>query len=306
VSDDDLYWTLVDIANGLLSGTMLGGFYAITALGLALTFGVMRLVNLAHGDWLIFAAYLAMVGLSLVPVSPFWTLLLVVPVMFVIGFGVQYLLLNGVSVQAMELKGLSGGFGVMSPVLVTFGMSIVLSHSLLAWFSSDTVIIQNSFSYSAIHLSEDLGVSMLRLVFFLVAVAIMIGMHLFLRVTHIGRAIRAAADDAEIAPLMGMRVAPLYAVASGLSFAVAGVAGVMIGMSRPFHPFDGPPFLLIAFGVVIVGGLDSVIGTLIGGMLLGIVQVLAGTYFGPSAQLIAGYMLILMVLAFRPQGLFGR
>jgi branched-chain amino acid transport system permease protein len=147
---------------------------------------------------------------------------------------------------------------------------------------------------------------MLRLVFFLVAVAIMIGMHVFLRVTHTGRAIRAGADDAEIAPLMGMRMAPLHAVASGLSFAVAGVAGVMIGMSRPFQPFDGPPFLLIAFGVVIVGGLESLVGTLIGGILLGIVQVLAGTYFGPSAQLIAGYMLILMVLAFRPQGLFGR
>jgi branched-chain amino acid transport system permease protein len=306
MSNEDFYWALIDIANGLLSGTMLGGFYAIIAFGLALTFGVMRLVNLAHGDWLIFAAYLATVTLSLVPVSPFWTLLLVLPVMFVIGFGLQHLLLNRVSVQAMEQKGMSAGFGLMSPILVTFGMSIVLSHAMLAAFSSDTVAIRNSLSYSAIQLSDDLNISTLRLVFFVLAIAILGGMHLFLRGTHIGRAIRAASDDAEIAPLMGMRTAQIYAVASGLSLAVAGVAGVMIGMSRPFQPFDGQQFLLIAFGVVILGGLNSLIGTLLGGVLLGIVQVLAGTYFGPSAQLVAGYMLILMVLAFRPQGLLTR
>jgi branched-chain amino acid transport system permease protein len=306
LTSEGVYWAFIDIANGLLSGAMLGGYYAIIAFGLALTFGVMRLVNLAHGDWLIFAAYLAMVVLSVAPVSPFWTLLLVVPVMFAIGYGLQRLLLNRVSVQAMEQRGMSASFGLMSPILVTFGMSIVLSHALLAGFSSDTMLIRNALSFSAIQISEDLNISTLRLIFFLLAVAILIGMHLFLRGTHIGRAIRAASDDAEIAPLMGMRTAQVYAVASGISLAVAGVAGVMIGMSRPFQPFDGQQFLLIAFGVVILGGLNSLVGTLVGGVLLGVVQVLAGTYIGPSAQLVAGYMLILMVLAFRPQGLFTR
>ncbi len=306
MTSEGVYWAFIDIANGLLSGAMLGGYYAIIAFGLALTFGVMRLVNLAHGDWLIFAAYLAMVVLSVAPVSPFWTLLLVVPVMFAIGYGLQRLLLNRVSVQAMEQRGMSASFGLMSPILVTFGMSIVLSHALLAGFSSDTMLIRNALSFSAIQISEDLNISTLRLIFFLLAVAILIGMHLFLRGTHIGRAIRAASDDAEIAPLMGMRTAQVYAVASGISLAVAGVAGVMIGMSRPFQPFDGQQFLLIAFGVVILGGLNSLVGTLVGGVLLGVVQVLAGTYIGPSAQLVAGYMLILMVLAFRPQGLFTR
>ena len=105
---------------------------------------------------------------------------------------------------------------------------------------------------------------------------------------------------------MGIRTAHVYGLASGIALAVAGAAGVMIGMIRTFQPFDGPQFLLIAFGAVIIGGLGSIAGSLVGGVLLGITQVLAGTYFGPSAQLVGGYMLILFVLAFKPQGLFSR
>jgi branched-chain amino acid transport system permease protein len=306
MSDEDVYWTLIDVANGLLSGSMLGGYYAIVAIGLSLTFGVMRFVNLAHGDWLVFAAYLAVALVSALAVAPFWSLLAVAPVMFAIGYTLQRYLLNRVSVQALEAKGLSTAYGLMSPILVTFGISIVLAHGLLAAFSSNTRQIQNELSYSAIRIGEDLSVSTLRLIFFVVALAILFGLHLLLRSTHLGRAIRAASDDVEVATLMGIRPARIYALASGLSLAVAGVAGVMVGMSRPFQPFDGPQFLLIAFGVVILGGLGSLLGSLVGGVLLGIVQVLAGTYFGPSAQLVAGYMLILLVLAFRPQGLFAR
>lgn len=306
MNSDDIYWALIDLANGLLSGTMLGGYYAIIAIGLSLTFGVMRLVNLAHGDWLIFSAYLATVFVGLLPVSPFWALLVVAPIMFAIGYLIQHLLLNRVSVQAMEQKGMSTSFGLMSPILVTFGMSIVLSQLMMAGFGADTRSIPNALSFSAIRLNEDLSISTLRLIFFGLAVGILILVQFLLRTTFIGRAIRAASDDAEIAPLMGMRTDNIYAVASGLSLAIAGVAGVMIGMLRPFQPFDGPQFLLIAFGVVILGGLGSLVGTLAGGIILGIVQVLAGTYFGSSAQLVAGYMLILLVLAFRPQGIFSR
>ncbi len=306
MTSEDLYWALIDLANGLLSGTMLGGYYAIIAIGLSLTFGVMRLVNLAHGDWLVFGAYLAMIFVGLLPVSPFWALIVVAPIMFAVGYLIQHLLLNRVSVQAMEQKGMSTSFGLMSPILVTFGMSIVLSQAMMAGFSSDTRLIRNALSFSAIKLNEDLNISTLRLIFFGVAVAILVLVQILMRATFIGRAIRAASDDAEIAPLMGMRTNHIFAFASGISLAIAGVAGVMIGMSRPFQPFDGPQFLLIAFGVVILGGLGSLIGTLVGGVILGIVQVLAGTYFGPSAQLVAGYMLILLVLAFRPQGIFSR
>lgn len=303
---EDVYWTFIDIANGLLSGTMLGGYYAILSIGLAITFGVMRLVNLAHGTWLVVAAYLATVVLQVVPVSPFLNLIVVVPIMYGIGYWVQRLLLNRVSAQAMEARGIPPTFALMSPILITFGLAIVLSHLLLAIFESNARSIQNALSFSAINLSQDLSVSTLRLIFFCIAVVILAAVSLFLRRTHIGRAIRAASDDAEIAPLMGMRTARVYAVASGVSLAVAGVAGVMIGMSRTFQPFDGTQFLLVAFGVVILGGLGSILGSLVGGILLGVTQVLAGTYFGPSAQLVAGYMLILLVLAFRPQGLFAR
>ncbi len=304
--DDDLSWALIDEANGLLSGAMLGGYYAIIAVGLSLTFGVMRLVNLAHGDWLVFAAYLATVLIAVLPISPFWTLVLVAPAMFAIGYGLQRFMLNRVSVQALERKGVSTSFGLMSPILVTFGLSIVLAQALLAGFSANTQAIRNELSYSAIRLAEDLNVSTLRLIFFLLALALLVGLNFLLRSTHLGRAIRAASDDIEIASLMGIRPASVFAITSGLALAIAGVAGVMVGMTRPFQPFVGPQFLLIAFGVVVLGGLGSLVGSLVGGVLLGVVQVLAGTYFGPSAQLVAGYMLILLVLAFRPQGLFAR
>ena len=303
---DDLYYGIIDLANGLLSGALLGASYALIAIGLTLTFGVMRLVNLAHGDWLVFAAYLAAALLRLVPISPFWIILVVAPIMFAIGYAIQIGLLNRVSVQAMERRGLSGGFGLMSPILVTFGMSIVLSQVLLGVFSADTQVIRNTLSYDSIPLGEDLNIPTLRLLFFGITIVVLLAISALLRSTHIGRAIRAAADDIETAPLMGMRTETIYAVASGLSLAVAGVAGVMVGMTRPFGPFDGPQFLLVAFGVVILGGLGSLAGSFFGGVLLGIVQVLAGTYFGPSAQVVAGDMLVLAVLAFRPQGLFAR
>lgn len=304
--NEDLYWMFIDVANGLLSGSMLGGYYAVIAIGLALNFGVMRLVNLAHGDWLILAAYLAVAFLSMANVSPFWTLVLVVPVMYVIGYVIQRVMLNRVSVQAAERRGMSASFGLMSPLLVTFGMSIVIGQGLLAVFDSNAMAIRNELSFDAIRLGEDLTVSTLRLIFFGIALLMLALVQFFLHGTHMGRAIRAASDDPEIAALMGMNANKVYAVASGISLATAGVAGVMIGMSRSFQPFDGPTFLLIAFGVVILGGLGSMVGALVGGLILGIVQVLAGTYFGPSAQLVAGYILILFVLAVRPQGLFSR
>ena len=306
MNNENLYWGLIDIVNGLLSGSMLGGYYAIISIGLALNFGVMRLVNLAHGDWLIVAAYLTVALLARLPVSPFVMLVLVVPIMYAIGYGIQRLLLNRVSVQAAERRGMSTNFGLMSPLLVTFGMSIVISQVLLAIFDSNAVIIQNDLSYAAIRLGEDLNISTLRLIFFCIALVMLLFIHFFLNATHTGRAIRATSDDAEVAALMGMNSNKIYAVASGISLATAGVAGVMIGMSRTFQPFDGPTFLLIAFGVVILAGLGSIAGALIGGVLLGVVQVLAGTYFGPSAQLVGGYILILLVLAIKPQGLFSR
>ncbi len=302
----ELYWSLIDIANGLLTGSVIGGYYAMISIGLAMTFGVMRLVNLAHGDFIIVGAYLAVVMLNFLPVSPFFTLIIVVPLMFCLGYVLQRVLINHVSVQAMERKGLSTNYGLMAPILVTFGLGIFISHLLLGIFESDARQLKNSLAFSAIRISEDLNISLLRFIFFVIGVIILIALHLYLNRTHAGRAIRAASDDAEISPLMGINTAHVYGLALGISMAIAGAAGVMIGMIRTFQPFDGPQFLLIAFGAVIIGGLGSIVGSLVGGILLGITQVLAGTYFGPSAQLVGGYMLILFVLAFKPQGLFSR
>jgi branched-chain amino acid transport system permease protein len=304
--EEDLYWALIDIANALLTGTLIGGYYAMLAIGLALSFGVMRLVNLAHGEFLIVGAYLSAVILQVLAIPTFLVLVFVVPIMFGIGYALQRFLLNRVSVQAMERRGMSANFGLMAPILVTFGLGIFISHALLAIFASDAMTIRNALAFSAIRLSADLTMSLLRFIFFLIAVVILIALSLFLRHSATGRAIRAAADNPTYAALMGIRTDHVFAVALGLSLAISGVAGFMIGMSRTFQPFDGPQFILIAFGVVIIGGMNSIVGTLVGGVLLGIVQVLAGTYFGPSAQLVGGYMLVLAVLAFFREGLFSR
>lgn len=306
MTEEDLYWFAIDLLNGVLSGAMLGGYYALVSVGLALNFGVMKLVNLSHGDWLIVAAYLCATLLTATGAAPFWAPLVVVPLMYCVGYAVQRGVLNHVSSQAAERRNLPPVYGLMLPLLVTFGLSIVLSQGMLMVFSADAASIRNDWSYSAIRLSPDLSISTLRFGFFIVAVLLLAGLATWLRRTHIGRAIRAASDDPEIAALMGMRTAHIYAVASGVALASASVAGFMIGMSRSFQPFDGAPFLLLAFGVVILGGLGSVFGSLIGGVVLGIVQVLAGTYFGPAAQQVAGYLLILLVLAVRPQGLLAR
>lgn len=304
--EEQVYWTLIDLANALLTGTFIGGYYAILAIGLALSFGVMRLVNLAHGEFLIVGAYLSAVILQILPIPSFLVLAIVVPVMFAIGYALQRFLLNRVSVQAMERRGMSANFGLMAPILVTFGLGIFISHLLLAIFASDAKSIPNALAFSAIRLSQDLSISTLRFIFFLVAVVLLVLLYLFLRYSATGRAIRAASDNPAYAALMGIRTDHIFAVALGISLAISGVAGFMIGMTRTFQPFDGPQFILIAFGVVIIGGMNSVVGSLVGGILLGIVQVLAGTYFGPSAQLVFGYMLVLAVLAFFREGLFSR
>ena len=306
MGDEDLYWFAIDLANGLLSGAMLGGYYALISVGLALNFGVMRLVNLSHGDWLIVAAYLCVTFIAATGVAPLWSLIVVVPLMYGIGYAVQRGLLNHVSVAAAERRNLAPVFGLMLPLLVTFGLSIVLSQAMLLIFSSDAATIRNEWSFSAIRLSEDLSISTLRFGFFLAAAVLLAALSIWLKGTHIGRAIRAASDDPEIAALMGVRTAHIYSVASGVALASASIAGFMVGMSRSFQPFDGSPFLLMAFGVVVLGGLGSLMGSFFGGILLGIVQVLAGTWFGPAAQQVAGYLLILFVLAVRPQGLLAR
>lgn len=305
-SGEDAYFWFIDIVNGLLTGTLLGGSYAVIAVGLSLIFGVMRSVNLAHGSWLVASAYLATLVLDRVSFSPFFTIAVVCPVMYVVGYMLQRFLLNRVSAQAMERRGMSANYGLMAPLLVSFGISIVIPQLLQIEFSADLRRLDNDLAFSGLRINDDLSVSTLLLIFFGVAVAVLAGLHVFLRSTNVGRALRAASDNLVVAKLMGIRTEHIYAVATGLSLGLVGLAGVMVGMRTTFQPFAGGGYLLVAFGVVVIGGLGSVWGCLVGGMILGIVQVLAGTYFGPSAQLVTGYALILFMLARRPQGLFAK
>lgn len=306
MAGSDIYWTVIDVLNALLTGTMLGGYYAAISLGLALPFGVMKQVNLAYGDWLVACAYLIVVLVNVTGLSPIATLIIVVPAMFALGYGIQRLLLNRVSVQAMEQRGLPPTFGVMSPILVTFGLSLIISRGLQFQFGVDVRSIPSSLAYSSIPITADIQVSTLRLIMFGLAVLALEAMRLFITRTHIGRALRATSDDVEVSQLMGMRPASIYAIAGGISMATAAVGGLMVGLSRTFQPFSGPEFLLIAFGVCVIGGVGSMRGILAGGVLLGIVQVMAGTFLTSSSQLIAGYMFILAVLAFSSRGSLAR
>ena len=295
MNNDDLYWVFVDLANGVLSGAMLGGYYALISVGLALNFGVMRLVNLSHGDWLIVAAYLAVAFLSATGVAPFWSLALVVPVMYAVGYVVQRGLLNHVSVQAAERRGMSPVFGLMLPLLVTFGLSIVLSQGMQLVFSSDAVTIKNDLSYSAIKLTDDLSISTLRFGFFIAAAVLLVALSLWLKGTHTGRAIRAASDDPGDRRAHG-------ACARRTSTPVCERRRARVGLDRRR---DGRHVALVPAvrrATVPAHGLrrrhprrpsarspaaSSAASSSASS------RVLAGTYFGPAAQQVAGYLLIL-------------
>lgn len=281
--------------NAVLAGLLLGGVYALFACGLSLVFGVLRIVNLAHGDLTVLAAFLAVVATSTLGVPPLVTLVVVVPAMALLGYVLQRTLLQ---------RSLAGG--ELAPLLVTFGLSIVLQNALLQTFSADTQSLPaGSFGTASLRLGDGLAVGWLGLTTLLVAVAVLAGLQLLLGRTAIGRAIRATSDDPETAQLMGLDHRRVYATATALALATVALAGVFYGMRGTFTPTQGPQLLIFAFEAVIIGGLGSLWGTLAGGLVLGLAQAV-GAYIQPSYGVLAGHLVFLLVLAVRPQGLVRR
>jgi branched-chain amino acid transport system permease protein len=282
-----MYWI-----NTIIQGALVGGLYALFAAGLSLMFGVMRIINLAHGDFIVLSAYLAIVVMDVVGVNPLAALLIVTPLMFGIGYVLQRGLLN-----------FTIGRDLLRPLLVTFGLSVVIQNLLLEVFSADSRRIQLPWlEMSSVQLGGQLAIGLMPATVFVVAVVVIGGLELLLFRTDLGRAFRATSDDTDIARLYGVNNRKIYAMATALALAVVSIAGVLFGIRTIFDPTIGPARLLYAFEVVIIGGLGSLWGTLAGGVILGVSQAV-GAAFDPSWDTLAGHLVFLLVLLFRPRGL---
>ena len=279
--------------NVILQGVLIGGLYAMFAAGLSLIFGVMRLVNIAHGDLIVLAAYVSLMATQTFGMDPLGSLLLVVPAMALIGYGLQRGLLNRTL-----------GDDLLPPLLVTFGLSIIIQNGLLELFTADSRKLQaGAIEIQTFQLAQNLWVGAFPLIQFVVAVAVIGGLQLLFYRTALGRALRATSDDQAVAQLMGLDTRHVFAVAMALSLAVIAIAGVFLAVRANFDPAIGPARLIFAFEAVIIGGLGSMWGTLAGGIILGVSQAI-GAQIDPGWQLLAGHLAFLVILAVRPEGLF--
>ena len=279
----------------VLQGVLLGGLYALFAAGLSLIFGVMRVVNLAHGDMIVLAAFLIFAVAQAFGVGLGVALLIAVPAMFAIGYGLQFVLLNRVV-----------GKDILPPLLVTFGLSIFTQNGLLAVFSADSRRLSaGGLESASIALAPGLAIGVVPLMTLAAAIVVIVGLNQLFYRTAMGRAFRAVSDDPAIAQLMGVDNKRVFATAMGLALAVGAVAAVFLGVRANFDPSIGPARLILAFEAVIIGGLGSLWGTLAGGVLLGLAQTI-GAEINPEWQLLAGHIVFLAVLVVRPRGLFAR
>ena len=277
----------------VIEGVLLGGVYALFALGLSLIFGIMRLVNLAHGDLILLAAYLVLSVTTTLGVPLIASTLLVVVVMFAAGYALQRLVLERVL-----------GDDILPPLLVTFGLSIVIQNGLLLAYGADSRRLQaGAFESSSIALAPGLSIGLAPLTALITAIVAVALMQLIFYRTALGRAFRATADNPQIAQLMGIDERSVYAIAVGISLAVSVIAAITFGIRANFDPSIGPARLLFAFEAVIIGGLGSLWGTLAGGIVLGLAQAI-GARIDPEWQILAGHITFLAVLMVRPRGLF--
>ncbi len=275
-------------------GVLTGGLYATIALGLSLVFGVMHLVNLAHGALVVGGGYLAWIVVARSGLDPLLSLVVVCPVMFAIGYAIQRLLLTGLLRRGSE-----------SALVGTFGLLLLAQSIYTLLFTGAPRSLPSTVGTAGI----DIGALRVRVID-LVALAIGVGLALAaagaMRWTRFGSALRAASADPETASTMGIDVRHLYAVTFGIAAALAAVAGVVVGVGLSITPTSGLAFLTIGFTVVVLGGMGSMLGTLAAAIVVGLAQSFGGAVFGPVYQLLTVYLLFILLLWLRPQGLFGR
>jgi branched-chain amino acid transport system permease protein len=286
---------MTGLADTLIQGVLLGGLYALFAAGLSLTFGIMRLVNLAHGDLIVLAAFAILALASWLALDPFLAVLVALPLMFAAGLGLQHILLNRTL-----------GHGLLPPLLVTFGLSIIIQNGLMQGFTADSQRLQaGAIETASVQLGGGVTVGLMPLATFASAIAVILGLNFLFYRTALGRAFRATSDDLEIAELMGIDHRRIFSLAMGVAMIVATIAALYLGMRANFDPTIGPARLLYAFEAVIIGGLGSFWGTLAGGVIIGLAQTI-GAELNPEWQILAGHLAFLFVLVLRPRGLFPR
>jgi branched-chain amino acid transport system permease protein len=280
--------------NTIVQGILLGGLYALFASGLSLVFGIMRLVNLAHGDLIVLGAYLILLIVTLFGLHPMVAVLIAAPIMFVLGWGLQKFILNRVL-----------GDDILPPLLVTFGLSIALQNALLEGYSADSQRLPIGNLASASIEVGGLNIGVLPLLTFASAVLVIIVLNRIFYSTSLGRAFRATSDDPVIASLMGIKPANIFAIATGIAMIIVTIAALYLGARANFDPNIGPARLIYAFEAVIIGGLGSLWGTLFGAIIIGLAQTV-GAAINPEWQILSGHIAFLIVLIVRPRGLFPR
>ena len=279
----------------LLQGVMLGGLYALFAAGLSLMFGIMRLVNLAHGDFIVLAAFVVLALMRAFGLDPFLATLIAAPILFSLGYTLQHYLLNRTL-----------GRDILPPLLVTFGLSIIIQNGLLEVFSADSQRLNaGAIETASIALGGGIAVGTMQLLTFASAIGVILALNLVFYRTELGRAFRATSDDPEIAQLMGIDNRHIFSLATAIAMVVIAVSALYLGMRANFDPTIGPARLLYAFEAVIIGGLGSLWGTLAGGIIIGVAQAV-GAKIEPEWQILAGHLAFLAVLVLRPRGLFPR
>ena len=282
--------------NAIIQGILVGGLYALFACGLSLMFGVMKVVNLAHGDLAVLAGYFAIGIVAVTHVPVLWSFVIVVPLMAVLGYIMQRTILQG----ALDRS-------VLTTLMVTFGLSVVIENGLLQFETANTrgigvglPLLTESFSVGSIQIAY------LLVVFFATAVIVLLGLQYFLSRSKYGRLIRAVADDKEAAQLAGADYRHVFGIAAAIAFGTVALAGIAYGMYSQLSPTTGTDtILLFAFAAVVIGGLGSLWGTLLGGVVLGVAQQI-GAQISLSDEVLAGFIVFLAVLVLRPQGLISR
>jgi branched-chain amino acid transport system permease protein len=283
--------------NAIIQGILTGGLYALFACGLSLMFGVMKVVNLAHGDLAVLAGYIG-VGVIAATHMPFlWSIPIVVLIMAVLGYVLQRTL-----IQAALRR------GELTTLIVTFGLSMVIENGLLQFFTANSrgLGVGQSIVTASFSIGSQITIAWLQVIIFALAVVVLVGLQYYLSSTKYGRLIRAVADDVEAAQLSGADYRHVFGIAAAIAFGTVALAGMAYGTTTVIVPTTGTDtILLLAFAAVVIGGLGSLWGTLLGGVVLGVAQQI-GAQINISYELLAGYVIFLVVLIVRPQGLTAR
>jgi branched-chain amino acid transport system permease protein len=284
---------LATLAQAVINGLLIGGIYALVSIGVTLIFGVVKIVNFAQGEFVMIGMYITFFLATAFGIDPLLSLLVSMPALFVIGVLVQYFLIRRVL-----------ALGDMPQIFLTFALSLLLMNLALLLFSANYRTVQTPYSELTLHVGP-LYFAVAKLIAFIIAMLLSALLWLFLHGTDLGKAMRAAAQNREVAMLMGINPDRVFCVAVGVALALAGAAGSLLMPFYPAYPLVGQVFVLMAFVAVVLGTLGNITGALIASLMMGVAESLGVQFVGADSGLIVVFVMLLLTLAFRPNGLFG-